>query len=254
MSLEGYTESSRSKIEKNEMNTAGVMNPLLAFNTIVDTDVGLIRLIAMQYRDSSIFNLDYLNKDLTIKKLVQDLYNRENMNPLTICSDLKQEELNELYQDFMNTKYSEILKLSILTELFGMISIWKKYGGISTTILCSSQQEYEYLDFFLALKNVNKVVMEKGWRNNFPQYIFKSYDDKYINFITSQLVYNSTVYIANYKFNDVGEIKEGQEVSDSQLRIMKSDTYKKIQAGRSIIKMIDIYNKEKLYGGDKNDS
>ena len=255
MPFDGYIEKSREKIEKNEMNTAGVMQPLLAFNTIVDTNVGLIRLIAMQYRDPSIFNLDYLNKSITIKKLVQDLYNREYKNPLTICSNIKHSELDELYNDFMKNKYKEIIHLSLFTELFNMISIWKKYGGIPTTILCSSQDEIDYLNFFDRMKNVNKVLIEhRPLQEKHPQYIFKSFSDPYIDYVASTLVYDATVYIANYKFNQIGYIKENEEPSEQQKEIMKSPNYIKLSVGRSIIRYIDIYSKQKLYGGSSNDS
>lgn len=255
MPFDGYTEKSREKIEKNEMNTAGVMQPLLAFNTVVDTDVGLIRLIAMQYRDPSIFNLDYLNENITIKKLVQDLYNREYKNPLTICSNIKHSELDELYDDFMKNKYKEIIHLSLFTELFGLISIWKKYGGIPTTILCSSQDEIDYLNFFDGMKNIGKILMSsKPLQEKYPQYIFKSFSDQYIDYVNSTLVYDATIYIANYKFNQFNSINEGEEPSEQQKEILKFPNYIKLSIGRSIIRYIDIYSKQKLYGGNSNDS
>ncbi len=41
---------------------------------------------------------------------------------------------------------------------------------------------------------------------------------------------------------------------EQQKEIMKSPNYIKLSVGRSIIRYIDIYSKQKLYGGSSNDS
>lgn len=251
MPLEGYTETSRKTIEKNDMNTAGVMQPLAAFNTVVDTDVGLIRLIAMHYRDPDVFDLNYLNKDISLQRVMQDLYNREQKNPLTICSKLSISELDELYNDFMENKYKEIVDLSIFTDLIRVMNTWQKYGGISTTILCNSEIEIDFLCRFSFSKNFNtELDNPKNFYNSYPQYIFKSFDDVYINSVFVNLVYNSTIYLAGYRFN-ITPLPEGEKMTEKQKEILGSQNYIKMMTGRNIIRYMDIYDRSKLYGGDK---
>ena len=59
---DGTFVNSTSNITYNESNTLNVMVPLIPFNCLFDTDVGLIKLINQEYNDSSVFDKNTTEK------------------------------------------------------------------------------------------------------------------------------------------------------------------------------------------------
>jgi hypothetical protein len=242
--LIGYTEKSRTSVQKNEVNTIGIMVPLVAFNTVIDTDVGIIRLICDKYLDPKVFNVDLLHS-LSVKGLVGMLYDREKPNPLTVFSSLDDTELDELYDDFMKNHYQDILNLSLPTEIFNQIGIWQSYGGIRTTILCRSNEEVEYLDKFTALQNYSKCLITNFSVKGFQQFFFKYIDDPYINAVSDNPIFKKSIYIAHYKFN----IKKDDESKfNKEEAIGMSESIAKFVAmPANSLRTYDLYNRQKLY-------
>ena len=61
-----------------------ILAPLIDFDFIVNTELGLIRFIREQYQDDRAFKLDILNK--SDREILSLLYSRLNYNPLSIIS------------------------------------------------------------------------------------------------------------------------------------------------------------------------
>lgn|SRR5574344_22679 len=191
-------------IHKGEFNLASVNAPMIPFNCIVDTDYGLLSLINDSYLDKDVFDVDFFNKNHRIKDMVKEIYLREFINPLSICMKDKTEieKQDQLYQDFMNEKYQDILNLSMETEVYNAIELFKLSGEIRTGIVCNRQEEIDFLKTLPGTKGIPAFLL-KDFKKEFPlysQFYFKSLDDIYFTSIYS-LIHNQTVYIADYKFN-----------------------------------------------------
>ena len=63
-------------------NTQGVNSPLVTFDSLVDTDFGLMLYIDRCFLDSSIFDVEVFNSNHKIKQMIWRLMNRERWNPL----------------------------------------------------------------------------------------------------------------------------------------------------------------------------
>lgn len=248
--LEGYTEISREQIHRSDLNTADVMKPLITFDSIIDTDVGLIILIAKKYRNPNIFNLELLDS-MTVKDLAGVLYARPIENPISICTNVALPEIDELYQDFMDNYYQDVLEYSITTELINTIEIWEKYGGIHTTILCKTQSEIDLLDQYYELKKCDKILLENAKKanilNTFPQYYFKHTEDDYIREVSNTPLVAKTIYIPRYQFNF--------DIDDKGKRsVNKSPSIMRIYEGiANIFMAYDIYKRTDLYGKEETE-
>ena len=188
--LEGYTEISREQIHRSDLNTADVMKPLITFDSIIDTDVGLIILIAKKYRNPNIFNLELLDS-MTVKDLAGVLYARPIENPISICTNVALPEIDELYQDFMDNYYQDVLEYSITTELINTIEIWNKNYIVSEDgiylVNNNGTQEKKYTNSNLkaaTLYNGNIYVLKQEDKNIDIRSISDTFTD------TSFLIFN----------------------------------------------------------------
>ena len=66
------------------INNGKTLHTLLDFDFIVNTELGLIRLIREEYRDSRAFNMDIVDK--SDREILSLLSSRKNSNPLSIIS------------------------------------------------------------------------------------------------------------------------------------------------------------------------
>jgi hypothetical protein len=125
------------------------VNPLYYFNTLFDTDYGLIRLLSREYR-ADIFDVDALDfPDMRLKWL---LINREDINPLNavLLEDIGDKEVNDLYDQFMDQRYEDILKLSPFTgigDLFVQSPV--VLNDIFPTVSFNNDLEKQHLRSFL---------------------------------------------------------------------------------------------------------
>lgn len=120
------------------------INSIIPFNMIFDTEMGLMKLIEFHYTKSDIFNYDVLGKDdLTKLYLIQ----RDNWNPLSILCDesVSQEDMDDMYKQFMQREYSKILLYSPNTALYDMLNLVYRNEQIKITVVCNTEEE---LDLF----------------------------------------------------------------------------------------------------------
>jgi hypothetical protein len=248
--IDGYTRKSTEPIQRNEANTNNIMMPLIAFNGIVDIEIGLIRLIAKKYLDPKMFDIDFLVNS-SIRDLVKKLYTRENPNPLTVISNAELSELDELYDDFITNYYDEILQCATETELFSQIMIWREIGNIHSTILCRNSTEMDFLKRHKLLSKMQAVTISDAGLDLFPQYYFKSINDSYIETISNKDIKAKTVYIARYQFN-LSKDKEGSKNNKKEAILFNNYITRILSNPGNQFRTFDIYNRNKLFQLEEN--
>lgn len=121
-----------------------VLNMVIDFDFIINTDVGLIRFIQENFQDDRVFQLDKLNK--SDRELLSLLYSRKNWNPLSIFSTEENlSEIDELYKSFFDNYKKDIINKSIsLPEINKFIHLINSSGrpfGISSYVAVSDELE-----------------------------------------------------------------------------------------------------------------
>lgn len=221
-----------------KMNVQGVNVPLIAFNTIFDTDFGLMLLIDRKFLDSSIFNIDFFNNHHTIKAMVQALVIRDEINPLSICfkDPSKKDVMNSLYNEFMDTHYSEILELSMLTGMAEFIKMTELVtSDVKASIVCTKQSEID-----MCRKHIGEKIpiylldeISSDFLNYSQQFIFKYMHDEYSETLVPKIT-DKTIYYARYNFNYL----DSENPDPIALQAVKN--YNQLS-------MIEIYSSEKLF-------
>ncbi len=182
-------------------DTMNVMSPLIPFNTIVDTDFGLLCLVKQRYLDESVFDKQFF-EGKSVKSLTRDLYLRKEKNPLLLCiKDNYRESADKFYSQFMEREYNSILNLSVVTEFYGLARLYSNEPEIKVTILCNTEEEISLLsgrESMRKCKFVLKSDMNEKKYGMHKQYFFKYYEDieQYL-----KILFDKTLYFVNYSFN-----------------------------------------------------
>lgn len=176
-----------------------IINVLMPFETLIDTDMGLWELIKYDYRNDIFF----LSGMFDIKDIHKKYYmvTRNYRNPLMILLSEQSEELaNDFYNQFMEKEYESILRLSPNTDVCKIIDLMRKNKSniVRLTILCKSELEKKiYIDRHLPYDHI-LVGEPKDFniQDYGTMFIKDIHDvDKYRN------LSGKTLYIANYGFN-----------------------------------------------------
>lgn len=201
------------------MDQQGNIYPLIPFNLIIDTDIGLYRVIAEKYKDPNTFGTGIL--EASPKYQLYHLYNRTDINPLysIAVNPNDKKTLDEYYEEFMEEEYTSIVENSPTTRLYNIITSTLYMSGIHYTILCKNKFEEEYLKD--ADKSLNMCTFRIGDYTD-----TEDIDDpvyfKYVQLIIPNLnfVAGRNLYIAGYGFNinDKGELN----LSEDELLVLNS--------------------------------
>ena len=185
------------------------INVLIPFNMMVDIDMGLIKLLEFEYNNDEYFEQGILNAPEEIQQYL--LNNRTDRNPLSIVFKKDDPELMEdLYNQFMEKEYQNILELSCNTALVNIADTLKTTMDqiIRITVLCKSKTE----ENLLKLRKIplfRTLIM-------YPEAIdLSKYDTLYIKDINDldkfkKNIFKKNIYVANYGFNI---IKDPEQVS-----------------------------------------
>ena len=219
------------------------IRPLFPFNTIFDTDFGLIKLIQQDYRNEDVFDLQILDlPDDDIKDL---LVKRTRVNPLQIImKEYNENTAREYYNQFMEREYTTILEKSAFTgigKLFVSVPIMK---DIIPTVWAIQQIELDFLK--AALKNpmeYHEVLGDLVYCNEYDPIVVKDASEIIMNY---RNIEGHTIYLPRYGFNT--HIEDGEELIEPSKAYVLSSAYCTAQ-------VIDVYihdgkNKEK---GNKSD-
>ena len=126
-----------------------ILAPLIDFDFIVNTELGLIRLIREQYQDDRAFKLEILNK--SDREILSLLYSRSNYNPLSIIStESNMDNIDKLYKSFFNEFKKEILLRSVseysIIMFIKMALSSESSLGINISITCRDDIEREEIE------------------------------------------------------------------------------------------------------------
>lgn len=233
-------ENTKQIIKFGEGNTVGFLTPLIFFDCIYDTDVGLIELIKKDYRDSSIFNLESLDSFENRRQLIKFLYLRDHPNPiLPFMNDTKDiETADDLYNQFMTKEYANILELCVRTDLYNALELFLIAEEIRATVYCKNNLERDLLENdpnLSDLEIIDSIDLNKKI-GNYEQFYFKSIHD------SSQLnIYNvirhKVIYYMDYRFN----LDDKNNIKDSKQTVAAS-------VARCRLNTVSAYNIDKLDG------
>lgn len=175
-------------------------NILVSFDSIIDTDIGLMRLIKSDY------NTDFFYKSIvdSPEYIWRDLLNRRNVpNPLSIImddeTDEEFEQCEDLYNQFMEKEYSKILDLSPTGALANIVknNIYSK-DLLQLTVLCKNQMEKDILkikdvQYHEAIISERKLINPKKYEVIVEKNIWDF--NEYIH------LERNTLLVPDYRFN-----------------------------------------------------
>ena len=160
---------------ENNQQSIYTIDPLFDFQALCDTDLGLYRLIKRDYYDRDIFNNDLFDStNLNFVKTM--LLTRDKFNPLFIfCKEnvLTNDEIDDLYRQFLDEEYDNILKLSSPTAIMSLAAVSNSVNKIvDVTVLCKSQKE---VDWIRKYSNKLRCIV-----SNYENFDIGKYDTIYI--------------------------------------------------------------------------
>ena len=182
------------------LNEHEVTKVLIPFDVLCDIDSGLMMLVNFEYHNEKYFRFPLFT--LTEEEYAYVMTRRREKNPLYLISNgkLTEETLNNLYVEFMEKEYEQILKLSRFTSIADVIELRDSLsdGTLTYTVICNREEEIELLkereiSFDYILKNDSFSIAE--------------YTDIYVNDIYNILdydideLYGKNIHIANCSYN-----------------------------------------------------
>ena len=184
---------------KQDKAAMGYHNYLVMFNTIIDLDFAVLRMIQAEYN-----NPEYVKQkvmQMTTKEVKFLLINREDPNPLTVC--FKDKKIaDDIYQEIMTTRYGDLLKedkYMAITGIFFLISVYAAMENTNVTIVCGNKLEEEIVRRYH--KNINVRIVNSLTDidvNDYTEFIFKS---KYDVYKFNQKFIEKRIILLNYRFN-----------------------------------------------------
>ena len=205
------------------------LHPIIPFNLIIDTDVGLIRVIDKKYHNSDVFHSSMLSAP--VKPLIYNLVNRPVINPLCIVMIDKSDTntMDLLYEQFIEDEYENIVGNSVTTDLFSALKLFMQNEAVCPTILCKNEIEANIiakLDF--NGKTVPTVIgtLEENCGFYDPIYVKDFRELPKLN------LRGKNIYVADYLFNFMNKDNSRVLIEDVHLAIDSSN----------IIKISDVYH------------
>ena len=185
-----------------------MLNVLIPFNLLIDTDMGLIKLIEYEYHNDEYFWPGMIDCSDTLKQF--SLLSRTDPNPLSVVMKSEDPELQkDLYSQFMEREYSAILKLSSNTALCAVSTVLRTSidKNVRVTVLCKTQEEADLIKKrHIPIEN---TILGEAETISIDKYNVLFLKDVY-DIKRYRNVEGKEIYIANYGFNMVIEPEEEQ--------------------------------------------
>lgn len=180
-----------------------IINVLVPFDVLIDIDMGLLKLIEFDYHNEDFFLPGILNTSETNQKYF--LITRTSSNIIESLLTVEDKELAEdLYNQFMEKEYDNILKLSCNTSICDLTLLLRTNMNqvIRVTVLCSNEKEKKLIEdrrisvFRIIISDPDSINI-----NNYGTIFVKNVDDldKY------RRVEGKTIYVPNYGFNVIND-------------------------------------------------
>lgn len=176
-----------------------IIDVLVPFDLIIDTDMGLLKLIEFDYHNKHFFLEGILNTSETNQKFT--MLTRKSENPVEDLLTVDDKELaDDLYNQFIEKEYDQILELSCDTAICDLFGLLRKTNNqtIRITILCKSQKEVDLIikrkiPYFRTLISEPEDVNTTKYGVIFVKKL--SDLDRFKN------IEGKSIYIPNYGFN-----------------------------------------------------
>lgn len=217
-------------MEQQQIHT---IDPLFDFQLLCDTDMGLYNLIKRDYYDKEVFD-NYLFESTNDRFIKTKLMCREYFNPLHIfCKKGKMthKELDNLYAEFLEKEYDNILELSPPTAVFQLASVSNSVKKIvSPVIICKSEAEVKWIKKY---DSKLKCIIE-----DFKDFDITKYDTIYIKDIYTLLLLKQeslnlkNIIIGRYVFN--------LEIANTQIELPIIEVSQKYYVQNKFM-LIDVY-------------
>ena len=219
-------------------------NILVSFESIIDTDMGLMRLIKKDY-NTDFFYPGVINNTEDFQHLVLNL--RNSPNPLYTIMDVETDEQKEiaddLFRQFKDQEYKKILDLSPPGTINTILSS-NMYNQdlFKVTVLCNSQSEVDIL-------KIKDIVFNDILMCNRNEISLKKYQvlaikdlaelDEFVN------LEKKDIYVPDYRFN----IKKIKGFKDALLPAHVLEEY----AGKNDFNVYSAYTYKEKYQGVYNE-
>ena len=173
------------------------MRILFTSNILLDTDIGVYRLVREKYDNTKYFKLNIL--DVIIERYKEVIPRRDTINPLSfIIKDEYKNSIDNLYNEMMSKDYSRILELSEFTNVEDVLGLFLTRKELDIKIVCKNLEEKQI--FKNRNKKYNIVVFE-----NYKDIDVEPYDAIYTKYYKDYSKFNKivakTLYFANAKYN-----------------------------------------------------
>ena len=197
--IEEVSADGTKKEVKMDSAAMGYHNYLVMFNTLIDLDFAVLRMVQAEYNNPAYIDQEVMH--YTTKQVKQALLNREDPNPLSIC--FKDKSIaDSIYKEIMSTRYGDLLnkdKYLSLTGIFFLISTYAAMKETHVTVVCGNEKEKEIIRRYH--KNVNVIIpaaLADIDVNQYTEFIIKSkYDVTKFN----QKFNEKRILLLNYRFN-----------------------------------------------------
>lgn len=189
-----------------DSNTYGILNPLISFNCLIDTDFGLLVLIAQKFFDTDVFDEEFFRNNNSVENMKYSIYEREERNPLTLCLKNK-EYADDYYNQFFEKYYQGILIRSMNTDLAKSLKSISNSGAVFT-ILCNNEMEVNFIRNSKTLNRYSTILSSNTEQlSSHEQYFFKDYQD-IPNNLFNEKMRDKSFYIGRYKFTEAERFGE----------------------------------------------
>lgn len=228
---------------ENVASMGNLYSPLIPFECLFDTDVGLIQIIRKEYRAGGIFNIDLMDRlSVDRRDLIYYLYTRDNQNPLlSFMIEPDIETATQLYQEFKEKLYDRMIEQGVFTGLFRLCQMFSDAPEVHPYVYYRNLFELNFLKRFesdlKAVKLVDKDYVNKN-KKDFNQFYIKYTDDQYATSLI-KFIDHKSIYILGYGFNF--ELDEEQN-----LHLRESAGTAGFTVKRNIINIIDAFDLNKL--------
>lgn len=176
-----------------------IINILVPFDILIDTDMGLLKLIEFDYHNEDFFLKGILNTTESNQKYF--LMSRFSSNVIEALLTVQDKELAEnLYAQFIEKEYDQILNLSCNTAICDLTLLLRSNMNqvIRMTVMCKNEKEVN----LIKKRKIScfKTIISDPEKINLDDYgtifVKNIYDlDKY------KRVEGKTIYVPNYGFN-----------------------------------------------------
>ena len=214
---------------------------LVLFDTIIDTDYGLFKVVKKEYSKNEYVNRELINS-INDTVIFDFLNSRKQENILdSLLKPLYRNSSTKLYNEIISTNYIEILEESSVTNVNTLVQNFIDSGLVDVTVLCKNKIEEQTIK--------NKIInVSTITANDFSMLDISEYSSIFIKCIKDLSKFKKylpgmQVYMLNYPFNF-----ESDKNNKMMPRLDIMTQFRNIQFEMNIVDVYNIDDKYKIKG------